>query len=372
MIRLGIIGCGGMSRSHAASYQNLGRDRLRVTATVDVDLERARAAAEAFGEGTRAATDYREVLDDIDAALLVLPHHLHHPVGMACLEAGKHVLMEKPLANTEQECLELIAAADKAQRVLMVAYVMRFHPLVVRLKELLEQETFGRCFQLSIWTEQFTKYPVGHWTRSSSTLGGGQLFSHGCHYIDLLLWFLGDPVEGSHVGTNFGTPWMEGEGTSNVSLKFASGATAYHFGTWGARGTRLGYAIHAHCTDGMLELDFRRGQIAFHRFKGELGDAGSVEPHIEDATEVRETQFGKEVVIAETPGKRTGKHADKEMAHFLDCIENGGQPETDGVSSLRGLRVIWRLYEAEQKGVVADLRDLSLDAAPSGPVLVTR
>src|SRR3546814_7094964 len=101
MIRLGIIGCGGMSRSHAASFGNV--DRVRVTATVNVDPARAQAAAEAFGAGTRAATDYREVLDDIDAALLVLPHHLHPPVGLACLEAGKHVLLEKPLANTEQE-----------------------------------------------------------------------------------------------------------------------------------------------------------------------------------------------------------------------------------------------------------------------------
>ncbi|MFA9477767.1 Gfo/Idh/MocA family protein [Phycisphaerales bacterium AB-hyl4] len=362
MIRLGIIGCGGMSRSHAACYHNLGPDRVRVTATVDIDPDCARSAAEAFGEGTRAATDYREVLDDVDAVLIVLPHHLHHPVGMACLEAGKHVLMEKPLANSEQECLDLVTAADRAQRVLMVAYVMRYHPLLLRLKQLLDEQTFGQCFHMSVWTEQFTHYPPGHWTRSASTLGGGQLFSHGCHYIDLLLWLMGTPVEGSHVGTNFGTPWMENEGTSNVSLKFANGATAYHFGTWGARGTRLGYAIHAHCTDGMLEVDFRRGQILYHRFASEMKGSGSVEPHIEEG-ELRETQFGKEAIIAETPGKRTGKHTDKELAHFIECIETGRQPDTDGQSSLHGLRVIWRLYEAEQKGVIADLRDL--DHAPA-------
>ena len=362
MIRLGIIGCGGMSRSHAANLGNV--DRVRVTATVDVDADRAQAAAEAFGGGVRAATDYRDVLDDIDAALLVLPHHLHHPVGLDCLQAGKHVLMEKPLANTEQECLDLIEAADKAQRVLMVAYVMRFHPLLLKLKDLLDQKTFGECFQMSIWTEQFTKYPPGHWTRSAKTIGGGQLFSHGCHYIDLLLWYLGAPIEGTHVGTNFGTPWMEREGTSNVSLKFANGATAYHFGTWGARGTRLGYAIHAHCTDGMLEVDFRRGQIVFHRFAAELDGVDSVEPHIEEG-ELRETQFGKEAIIAEVPGKRTGKHADKELAHFVECIENGREPETSGPNSLWGLRVIWRLYEAERKGVVADLRDLNPDLTPS-------
>src|SRR3546814_18383862 len=91
----------------------------------------------------------------------------------------------------------------------------------------------------------------------------------------------------------------------------------------------------------MLEVDFRRGQIIFHRFGSELEGSGSVEPHIEDG-ELRETQFGKEAIIAETPGKRTGKHADKELAHFIDCIETGRQPVTDGLSSLTGLRVIWR------------------------------
>ena len=95
------------------------------------------------------------------------------------------------------------------------------------------------------------------------TLGGGQLFSHGCHYIDILLAWMGQPVSGTHLGTNFGTPWMEGEGTSNVSLKFANGALGYHFGTWGAKGTRLRYSFHAHCTGACWKGRSARGDCYF-------------------------------------------------------------------------------------------------------------
>jgi len=329
-LRLGIVGCGGMSETHVRRFGAL-RGRMRVVAAVDAREERARRAADLLG-GARVATDYRDILDDVDAVLLVLPHHLHHPIGMACLEAGKHVLLEKPMANSEQECLELIRASREAGRVLMIAYCMRFHPLVIRMKELIDERAFGDVFQVSIWTEQHTEYEPGHWTREAAKLGGGQLFSHGCHYIDILLWYLGQPVRGTHRGTNYGTPWMEREGTSNVCLEFESGALGYHFGTWGARGTRLGYSFHAHCTEGMIEADISHGRLFAHDADGE---------HL--------------IMRAEK-----GKHTENEMTHFLDCVETGAEPLTNGADSLQGLRVIWRLYEAEQQAVVADLRGLGL------------
>ncbi len=113
---------------------------------------------------------------------------------------------------------------------LMVAYCMRYHPLLQEMEALLKGKRYGETFQLSIWTEQHTQGEPGSWMHRVETLGGGQLFSHGCHYIDILLAWMGEPVEGTHLGTNLGTPWMEMEGTSNVAIKFANGALGYHFG----------------------------------------------------------------------------------------------------------------------------------------------
>jgi predicted dehydrogenase len=333
--RLALIGCGGMSKAHLRRFHALS-DRLELVAAIDVERDKAQAVADAMAEDgvqVRVETDHQAVLADVDAALLVLPHHLHHPLALDVIHAGRHVLVEKPMAISEAECLEMIAAARSAGVTLMTAYCMRFHPLVSGMKQLIDDGAVGDVFQVSIWTEQLTQYHEGHWALKEATLGGGQLFSHGCHYIDILLWYLGRPVRGTHIGTNRGTPWMEREGTSNVSIEFEDGRLGYHFGTWGARGTRMGYAFHAHGTEGMIEADIRGGELRILRG----GDTEIVSQH------------------------ETGKHTEQEMAHFLDCIESGATPLTDGPGSLQGLRVIWRLYEAENAGGLADLRGLGLD-----------
>ncbi len=329
MLKLGIVGCGGIASGHVGQLKDTLESGV-VTALVDIDISRAEAAAEYF-PGAVALTDYRDMLANVDAVLLSLPHHLHYEIGIECLRAGKHVLMEKPLANTEQQSLELIEEAEKRGLTLMTAYVMRFHPLTIKLKELIDAKTYGDVFSLSIWTEQFTDMGPDSWAASAQKLGGGQLFSHGCHYIDLMLLFLGDPVEGIHIGTNYGTPWMEKEGTSNAVMKFESGALGYHFGTWGAKGTRLGYAYHAHCTEGMLEVNIMKGTLTL--IQGE-----------------------EETVLMS--GEDQGKYLAAETVYFLNCIKTGEKPITDARSSLQSLRVIWKMYEAEQAGKIADLRGL--------------
>lgn len=342
-IRMGIIGCGGMAGSHQNGYQELG-DIMEVAATCDINLESAHKAA--ANVGAKVVTDdYRTIVDSVDAVLVSLPHDLHFEVGMFFLKAGKHVLMEKPMCNTEKECIELIETAEREQRVLMTAYPVRYWPVIIKMKELIDNKIYGDVFQMSIWTEQFTKYPEGHWIRSADRLGGGQLFSHGCHYVDLLLWFLGKPLAGFHMGTNFGTPWMEKEGTSNVVLKFEGGVLGYHFGTWGARGTRLGYSIHIHCTEGMLEYNFFDRKLYLHsgikQEKANMDTESQVQVLMEEDDPTKKTQF--------------------ETRHFIECIKNGTKPLTDGPSSLQGLRAIWRMYEAEHQNTIADLTGLGLE-----------
>jgi predicted dehydrogenase len=342
--RIGVIGCGGMARSHASRFEAV-LDRIEVTAVVDIERDRAQALADLLAGDLRVETDYRNIYDCVDAVLVVVPHHLHHRVTLDCLGAGKHVLVEKPLALNEADCIDMIEAAKRHDRVLMVAYCMRFHPLVVRMKQLLDAKTYGDVFQLSIWTEQLTHRDEGHWSSSAQTLGGGQFFSHGCHYVDLMLWMLGRPVRGSHYGTNRCTPWMEREGTSNVTIEFEDGILGYHFGTWGARGTRMGYSFQAHCENGMLEIALGEGKLIAHT---------RAEEHVSGKPGSRQ----REEVLMEVSN---AKHTELEMDHFIDCIETGQKPLTDPIGSLEGLQVIWKLYEAEEMNAVADLRGLGLD-----------
>ena len=336
--KLILIGCGGMAKNHVSRFETL-EDRLEVAAVVDINPEKARAVSDLLPNHPPVFTDYHEALSCGDVVLQCLPHHLHAACTIDCLNAGKHVLAEKPLANTKEECLAMMEAAKRNKRTLMVAYCMRFDPLVREMQRLIKEKVYGECFQLSIWTEQLTIKEDAPWIHDRKTLGGGQLFSHGCHYIDLMLWMLGKPIRGTHSGTNKGTPWMDREGTSNVCLEFENGALGYHFGTWGARGTRLQYSFHAHCEKGMIEYARQENRLYLH---------GNIAEHIPGTPE-----DCKEYVLMDLNSAPV-KPTTEEMIHFLDCIDHGTTPETTAEESLAGLEVIWELYQAEDEHRLAD------------------
>ncbi len=345
-LRLGIIGCGSMTQNHEQSFDSL-KDVVEVTCTCDVYEDRAKEAAEIL-HAPHYMTDYKDMLDYVDAVLVVLPHAVHHECGMFFLNNKKHVLMEKPLAITEKECFELAEAAEKNNVKLMTAYCVRYMEPIVKMKELVDNGTIGDVFHMSVWTEQFSRGRGKEGAGTVARLGGGQLFSHGCHYIDILLWFLGNPVKGFHLGTNYGTPWMEKEGTSDVAILFENGAVGYHMGTWGAVGTRHGWEFQIHGTKGMLAYskigDFG-GKIVWYT------NLGSAKEHNEDAND-------KDLQIMWETDDIFGKKTANEIRHFAECIEKDLEPQTNAYESIQGLRVIWKLYEAEEKGEIADLRGL--------------
>lgn len=332
-LRLGVIGCGRMTMgAHLQAFGKL--ENCTVTAVCDVDLAAAKKAQEACGAAF-VTDDYKEMLPYIDAAFVVLPHKYHHECGSFFLKNGKHVLMEKPLANTDAECMDLIELSEKSGLKLMVAYPVPYWRGIVKLKEELDSGKYGKIMQMSIWTEQYTEQDG-----SVNRLGGGQLFSHGCHYIDLLLRFLGQPVSGFHMGTNTGTPWMEKEGTSNVVIKFANGAMGYHFGTWGARGSSHVYNFQVHTEHGFFEYKHYDSVMTFiHNMGPDVGTG----------------KYPRDITWNFND---TSKQTQYELNHFIDCVLNDKQPLTDPRSALESNRLIWKLYEAEEKGVVADLTDI--------------
>ncbi len=338
-IKLAIVGCGFISNYHKDAFRELS-EQIEVVGCCDIDLDKAEKVAKHLDVET-AVRDYRDLMDNADAFLLALPHHLHHPVGMECLKNSKHVLMEKPMALNENECLDLIHAADKHRVKFMVGYVMRYHPMILRLKKIMDQKTYGECFQMSIWTEQYSNV-YGYYEKAKN--GGGQFFNHGCHYVDLMMWYLGNPIKGAHMGTNLCTPWMEGEGTSNCIFEFEGGKLGYHFGTWGAKGMRHSYSIHAFFEDGMIECCLNDGKMYFHQRR-------EIIPYFE-------TSDQQTLIFQCAPDIHQPKF---ELAHFADCVLNDKEPITDGPVSMQSLRVIWRMYEAEEKDIIADLRGIELE-----------
>jgi len=344
MIRLGIIGCGNMTGQHLQSFDVL-KDKMKVTAVCDLNAERAERAMEILG-ACRFDVDYQSLLPDVDAVLIALPHQLHYPVGKFFIEHKKHVLMEKPLCVKEEQCLKLTRLAEENGVVLMTAYPVRFWQETIKLKEYMDAGIIGDVFQMTIYTDHYNpaRDSRGTWMTCSG-LGGGQTFSHGCHYIDILLWFLGNPVKGTHLGTNRGTPWMDREGTSHSVIQFENGAVGYHTGTWGARGSTHSYKMEIYGTNGTLSYNTEgenKGKILLLRNKGYAPEDSMVS-------------------VLWEKGHSDGKRTDGEMDHFVSCILHGDTPVTNGRISTTGLRVIWKLYDAEMKNEVADLSGLGFD-----------
>ena len=344
-LRMGLIGCGNMMRQHLLGVNQL--KGVEFVAACDVVRENAEKVAPVLNDPF-ITTDWRELVDKVDAVLVALPHDLHYECGLFFARHGKHVLMEKPLCNTEEECRKLIAVCKEEGVVLMCAYPVPHYPGVRKLYELVKSGEYGAVMQMSVWTEQLTKKDESHWI-STARLGGGQFFSHGCHYVDLLLRFLGTPVRGFHLGTNRGTPWMLREGTSAVVIEFENGSLAYHGATWGARGTRLGWDIQVQTEKGMLEysttLDgariFLYDQLANHR-PGEKEESK------------------RQVIWDFSREGGNAKFTHFEIDHFADCVRTGRKPITDGETSLKSLQLIWKLYEAERTGIVPDLRAFAI------------
>lgn len=342
-LRLGLIGCGGMMKRHAEAIQLLGN--VEITAVCDTRIGQAEAVAEVLNQ-PHVTPDYTTMLPYVDAVLIALPHHLHFPCGMFFARNKKHILMEKPLCNTEEECLRLIETCEEQEVTLMCAYPVRYWQGIRRLKDLVDSGEYGRIMQMSVWTEQLTLCDDQDW-KGTACLGGGQLFSHGCHYVDLLLWFCGNPVAGTHFGTNVGTPWLLKEGTSVLSMKFENGALGYHGATWGSRGTRMGNDFQIITEKGTLEFELRSGEIRIYDNACE---------HIPGAAE-GETHAYRVLWKREGP---MSKETQYEVAHFADCVQNHKKPMTDGYSALKSLQIIWKLYDAEKHGIVADLRGMGL------------
>ena len=352
-LRMGLIGCGKMMSRHVRGVNLL--QRTEIVSVCDVIRENAEEVALSLGNNPTVYTDYRDMVDEVDAVMIALPHDLHFECGMFFALHGKHILMEKPLCNTEEECVKLIETCEEKKVKLMCAYPVRYWKGIKKLKELVDSGEYGKIIQMSVWTEQLTGIDANfndrynrYWLMTSR-LGGGQLFSHGCHYIDLLLWFLGEPLYGSHVGTNVGTPWMLTEGTSAVTIKFKNGAIGYHGATWGARGTRLAYDFQIQTEKGLLDYEHRSGEIKLY---------DGIATHVpgEEYSPQRSRVIWKN-------DDELGKQTQHEINHFTDCCLDDKTPLTDGRSALQGLRVIWALYNAEKNQTLANLEGLGLEGA---------
>lgn len=226
---IGIIGAGNIIRSHATALRSWP-ELSRLVAVADLDARRAEAAKKRYGFDD-ACDDYRRLLDrdDIDVVSVCTPPNVHGQMVRDALQAGKHVVCEKPMAANLADADAIIQAADQhPKQTVSFVFQLRSDPTIRRMKRSIEYVGVGRMLAATVHlrVRKTAKYYTSAPGRGSWGVdGGGVLINQAVHQLDTLVWLLGEPLETSAVMDTFVQP-CEAEDTIAGWVKFRSGVLA--------------------------------------------------------------------------------------------------------------------------------------------------
>jgi predicted dehydrogenase len=266
-MRVGIIGASFAQAAYLPALRHVAD--AEVTAIASARLSNAQAVARRFGV-PQAFDDWRQMLATLrfDLVCIATPTVLHAPQTLAALEAGAHVLCEKPTAMNATEAARMLAAAEAAGRVHMIDHELRFNPNRARIAELIADGTLGEIRHVIItnightWNDPASR-PAGDWW-SRADQGGGRLGANGSHQVDLLRWWLGDVawVTGaapvmvpSRRDKATGEPWTAtADDVAYFTAEMASGAVAQVFLS----------GVAAHTLHSVTQIFGSRGTLLLH------------------------------------------------------------------------------------------------------------
>jgi UDP-N-acetyl-2-amino-2-deoxyglucuronate dehydrogenase len=228
MLKVAIIGSGAISHAHIEAYLQFP-ERCQLVAISDLYTDKAEARMKHFGLEVRIVADYKELLGgDIDLVSVCTPPYTHAPIAIDFLQAGKHVLVEKPMASSLEECDAMNAAAAQSGKLLSVVAQNRFRDPMMKLKQVLDSGLMGSIVHAqvdSFWWRGHCYYDLW-WRGTWEKEGGGCTLNHAVHHIDAFLWMMGKPSELQAWMSNTSHDNAEVEDLSIAMLRFPTGALA--------------------------------------------------------------------------------------------------------------------------------------------------
>ncbi|WP_407270498.1 Gfo/Idh/MocA family protein [Radiobacillus sp. PE A8.2] len=192
-LRVGIIGVGGIAQDRHIPVLFKLKDKATITAVSDVNEQRAREVADKL-HIEHVFANSKDMLDYVDAVIICTPNKFHAELSIEALEAGVHVLCEKPMAITVEECEKMISASKKANKVLAIAYHFRHMKEAQAAKQAMLAGDVGEPLVTRVQALRRRKVPGWGVFTNKELQGGGSLIDYGCHMLDLALWLLGDAV----------------------------------------------------------------------------------------------------------------------------------------------------------------------------------
>ena len=350
-VRIGIIGTGNIARStHLPAYAAL--DTAEVTALCDASAESVAAAGERFGvPAGRRYTDYRDLLarEDVDAVDICTPNQVRLEPLLAACAAGKHVLVQKPMARSIDEASRMIAAARAAGVKLAVFYMGRFDPAHALVQRLMDSGAIGRVTALRERTGHAggLRLPEQSWRRSFENVAGSwSLLS--THTADRFRMLAGPGRTVCALGKTLVSP-MTGDDNFSATLEFASGA----LGT-------MESCYHMIPADDLLEVYGDRGSIRTsraarsYRLQSLDGDSFPWAEHLNGLIPTRGEdgwwRFDLEAVRAARL-----RPFPNYFAHWVDCLQHDRQPVSPGEEGRASLEIILAGYRSSAERRFVDL-----------------
>ena len=306
-VKVGVIGIGKMGWHHARVLSLL-RD-ADLIGVADPDPERGHLATEQFG--CQWFADYREMLSEVEAVCIAVPTLLHHPVGLACLQAGVHVLIEKPIAASQDEATALINAAHQAHRLLQVGHIERFNPAFRELIKVVANE------------EVVVLEGRRHSPHSDRANDVSVVLDLMIHDIDLVLELARAPVV--RLAAAGGRSADGPIDYVNATLGFENGVVASL--TASKMSHRKIRSLSAHCRSSLVETDFLNHTLHIHRRAHEWVSADHGE------LLYRNDGFIEEVSTTSIEPLYA------ELEHFLQCVRGRETPAVDGLQASRALKL---------------------------------
>lgn len=346
-IRVGVIGSGGIFRGLHLPYYEM-TTRAEIVAVADIKEESAAELAKRFGADAYA--DYRKILerDDVDAVDVSTHPKPHRDVAVAAAQAGKHILVEKPMCRTVAEADEMIAAADEAGVMLQVAYMLPFNPVYQKLKQFLGDGTLGDVHMA--YCNQVGWFSPGHPWLFIREESGGMLVEQAIHNFDVWLWLYGPVVSvyayTSHVPLGGTYPEQEKavENNALLTVKFKNSGAGMFIKSWAAEVGHSGEGVV--CSNGSAV--FAEGGLRWKTHDMENPETFSASVPDDDTYRT---------VSPEARKTRYWGYASKgaSIDHWLKCIAGEESPTTSGRVGRAGIEIAEAAYRSSESGTPVSL-----------------
>ena len=345
LVRYAVVGLGHIAQAAVLPAFAHARRNSRLVAVVSDDPAKRKAVSRAYRlDSTFSYDDYNACLEQVDAVYIALPNSMHAEYTVRAAVAGVHVLCEKPMAVTADECQQMIDACDEHGVKLMIAYRLHFEEINLKAIDLVRR---GRIGVPKFFNSSFAMTVRRGDIRTKRDMGGGTLYDIGVYCINAARYlFRAEPTEVMAISVNSATAKLEEIDESTAALLRFEGGRVAAFVT-----------------------SFNATDVASYRIVGTKGQL-----HADPAYEYAEGLGYELTVNGKTTRKRSGKRDQfaPQLLYFSDCILKNRVPEPSGDEGLQDVRIVQALYESAETGKAVSIPPFERSKRPTGRQRITK